>query len=57
MEQQGQTVDKQRIKQRLEQMFSRQTGGRRASYRPHHAPNENLERLKFWLGLENSYYG
>ena len=58
MERQGQMIDKQRIKWRLEQMFSRQSGAsKRASYRHHHAPNENLERLKFWLGLENSYYG
>ena len=57
MEQQGQIVDKQRIKHRLEQLFSRQSGGKRAAYRSHHIPNENLERLKFWLGLENSYYG
>lgn len=56
MEQQGQPVDKQRIKLRLEQMYSRQSGVKRAS-RHTQAPNENLERLKFWLGLENSYYG
>ncbi|KAK9865371.1 hypothetical protein WJX84_012366 [Apatococcus fuscideae] len=60
MEQQGRTIDKERIKQRLEQMFSRQGRVRRqgrAAHRQHLAANENLERLKFWLGLENSYYG
>lgn len=57
MERQGQSVDKERIKQRLEQMFSRQGRVRRSSNRQHSATNENLERLKFWLGLENSYYG
>ena len=57
MERQGQSVDKERIKQRLEQMFSRQGRVRRSSNRQHFVTNENLERLKFWFGLENSYYG
>ncbi len=58
MEREGQIVDKQRIKWRLEQMFSRQSGVKRhRNPQASSVPNENLERLKFWLGLENMYYG
>ncbi|KAK9868727.1 hypothetical protein WJX84_006572 [Apatococcus fuscideae] len=56
MESQGQPVDKQRIKRRLEQVFRRQSKVQRASHRHMPSTNENLERLKFWLGLENRYY-
>lgn len=60
MERRGKNVDKARIKRTLEivirsrERASKVRAGAAAASQPR---NENLERLKFWLGLPNRYYG
>lgn len=55
MERMGERVDKARIKNTLEVMMQQQSAMAlgRQKRRPR---NEALERLKFWLGMPNSYY-
>jgi hypothetical protein len=54
MERMGGRIDKARIKAALEAMIQRQSAHMgRQKRRPR---NEALERLKFWLGIPNSYY-
>ena len=51
----GHIVDKERLKKALEAMMQRQSATLRGQQqkRPR---SEALERLKFWLGMPNSYY-
>jgi len=57
MERVGRQVDKARIKAALEDLLRQQSAlqGRRRS-RMRSPRNPGLERLKFWLGIPNSYY-
>lgn len=57
MERRGKNIDKARLKQALEVVIRSQSNAlrRRSGLSP--ARNENLERLKFWIGFPNRYYG
>lgn len=55
MESVGRQVDKARIKRALEDMMRRQSAALQGRQRKR-IRNEGLERLKFWLGIPNSYY-
>ena len=56
MESVGRQVDKARIKRALEDMMRQQSAALQGRQRKR-SRNEGLERLKFWLGIPNSYYG
>lgn len=59
MERRGKNINKASLKATLETVLRSQMQARKARQSPGLGAqkNENLERLKFWLGIPNRYYG